>query len=236
MQPPNTGTMAIKAHSLRLPGVRHGFFTREGGVSQGIYASLNAGRGSSDAPDAVRENRSRIAASMGVVPDGLISMNQTHSADVLYVDAPTDGRPRVDALVADRPGLALGVLHADCAPVLFCDPHAGVIAGAHAGWRGAVGGVLEATLAVMAARGADRGRTLVAIGPTIGPASYEVGPEFAAPIVADLPESERFFAPSPQAGHHLFDLPGYVMLRLERAGVNNVENLALDTYPDETRF
>ncbi|MEM0907919.1 MAG: peptidoglycan editing factor PgeF [Pseudomonadota bacterium] len=236
--PPESGggVEAITAPSLCVEGVRHGFFTRQGGSSAGIYASLNAGRGSNDNPQHVGQNRAVIAAHLRLSADRLVSMHQTHSADVLVLDAPTQDRPRVDGLVTDRPGIALGVLHADCAPVLFLDADAGVIGGAHAGWRGAAGGVLEATLAAMGERGAERDRIRVAIGPTIGPNSYEVGPEFKDPIVREMAEAEACFRPSQRAGHAYFDLPAYIVLRLKSAGVGTIEDLALDTYPDEARF
>lgn len=217
-------------------GIRHGFFTRQGGVSDGIYASLNAGRGSGDAADSVARNRARIAAALAVAPDALVSMHQTHSADVLVVDGPRTDRPRVDALVTRTPGVALGVLHADCAPVLFADPQAGVVGGAHSGWRGAVGGVLEATLEAMSALGASPARVVAVIGPTIAQASYEVGPAFPDPIVAEIPEAARFFAPGARPSHHQFDLPGYIAMRLARAGVGEIDDLGLDTYRDERLF
>lgn len=226
----------IRSALLEGAGIRHGFFTREGGVSDGIYASLNAGRGSRDEAAHVAENRGRIARTLGVAPDALISMNQTHSPDVLVVDAPRTDRPRVDALVTRTKGLALGVLHADCAPVLFADGEAGVVGGAHSGWRGAVGGVLEATLAAMTALGAKSSRIVAAIGPTIAQPSYEVGPEFPAPIVAAIPEAAAFFTPSTRAAHHHFDLPGYIVMRLRRAGVEAIDDLGLDTYRDEKLF
>lgn len=226
----------IEAGSLELTGIRHGFFCRTGGVSQGIYASLNAGRGSADRGDDVDENRRRIAGHFGLSPDRLISMHQIHSADVLTVEAPPAERPRVDALVTDRPGIALGVLHADCAPVLFADAEAGVVGAAHAGWRGATGGVLEATVAAMASLGAEPGRITAVIGPTIAQASYEVGPEFPQPVIAAHPESAAFFVPAPRPGHHLFDLPGYIAMRLGKARLGKVDDLALDTYADEARF
>jgi len=227
---------AIAANGLVAPGLRHAFFTRRGGVSRGIHASLNAGLGSSDDRGHVSENRRRIAAALAIAPDQLVTMHQTHSATVLAVDAPPGARPRVDALVTDRPGLALAVLHADCAPVLLADPGAGVVAAAHAGWRGATGGILEATLAEMVARGAELPRVRAAIGPTIAQPSYEVGPEFPDPVVAAWPEAARHFRPAPRAGHHLFDLPGYIAMRLAASGVGAVEDLALDTYRDERRF
>ncbi|WMS43879.1 peptidoglycan editing factor PgeF [Acuticoccus sp. MNP-M23] len=226
----------LTAPALSSAGIRHGFFTRQGGVSSGIYASLNAGRGSADRPDDVAENRARIAGAMGVPATALVSMNQIHSADVLTLDAPPDGRPKVDGLVTTRPGIALGVLHADCAPVLFADAGNRVIGGAHAGWRGATGGILEATVDEMVAQGARRSAIVAVVGPTIGAPSYEVGPDFPAPVIDANPEAARCFAPSARPGHHMFDLPGYIVMRLSAAGVGTVENLGLDTYADPDRF
>ncbi|GAB5377687.1 MAG: peptidoglycan editing factor PgeF [Acuticoccus sp.] len=226
----------IAAASLTGAGVRHGFFGREGGVSQGIYASLNAGRGSSDTGEDVDENRRRIAAHFDLPAHNLVSMHQVHSATALVVDTPPAERPRVDALVTRTPGLALGVLHADCAPVLFADAQAGIVGAAHSGWRGATGGILEATVAAMVGLGARPARMVAVIGPTIAQASYEVGPEFPAPVIDAHPEAAGFFAPAPRQGHHLFDLPGYIAMRLTRAGIGTVEDLALDTYADERRF
>lgn len=207
-----------------LKRVRHGFFGRAGGVSGGIYATLNAGPGSRDDPDAVRENRARIAATLQVGPDRLLSLHQIHSARAVRVDGPWRGaRPEADALVTTTPGLALTALSADCAPVLMADAEAGVIGAAHAGWRGAVSGVLEACIEEMRAAGAAR--IVAAIGPCIHAQSYEVGPDFRAAFGA---EDAAFFAPG--AGDRLhFDLPGYCLMRLARAGVS-AEALPLDTY------
>ena len=232
----DTTIEAIESDALSEPGIRHGFFCRTGGVSDGIYRSLNAGRGSRDDGAAVDENRRRIAGHFGLEPDRLVSMHQVHSADALVIDAPPPERPRVDALVTDRPGLALGVLHADCAPVLFADPAARVVGAAHAGWRGATSGILEATLAAMAGLGAAPERTRAVIGPTIARSSYEVGPDFPDPILAAHPDAAACFEPAPRPTHHLFDLPGYIAMRLAKAGVGSVEDLALDTYAHETRF
>lgn len=220
-----------------LQPVRHAFFLRRGGVSQGLYESLNAGTGSADDPAAVAENRQRIARHFGRPASALVTMHQTHSADVLTVDAPPRERPKVDGLVTDRPGLVLGVLTADCAPVLFADRNAGVIGAAHAGWRGAWSGVLEATVEAMLARGARRADIAAAVGPTIAQESYEVGPEFVARFTTapGEPANARFFAPAERPGHALFDLPGYVLHRLAAAGVTAC-NLGADTYGDERRF
>ncbi|MEM8552509.1 MAG: peptidoglycan editing factor PgeF [Pseudomonadota bacterium] len=229
------GVDAITAPALAAGGIGHAFFTRRGGMSSGIYASLNVGRGSNDAPRAVAENRRRVEAHLKVPAGALVTMNQIHSPEVLTLTAPRDDRPRADALVTQVPNIALGVLHADCAPVLFCDGAAQVVGAAHAGWRGASGGVLEATVAAMEALGARRERTVAVIGPTIGPKSYEVGPEFPAPILARHPNARVCFAEG-RNGHFLFDLPGYILLRLAEAGLGDCQNLALDTYTDEARF
>src|SRR5580704_6805173 len=199
----------VQAASLAaLPGIRHGFFTRTGGVSQGIYASLNGGLGSHDAAAHVAENRARMAAALAVRPDCLLTAYQTHSADVVTVAAPwgPGTRPHADAIVTRTRGLAIGVTTADCGPVLFADPEAGVIGAAHAGWRGAFHGVLEATIEAMERCGAGRGRIVAALGPMIRQPNYEVGPEFVARFRAADAADERFFTASPRADHALFDL------------------------------
>jgi polyphenol oxidase len=218
--------------------VRHGFFTREGGVSEGLYASLNCGPGSSDAPEAVRENRRRVMAMMDLPEEALLTLYQTHSAEVITVREPWDmaGAPKADGMVTDRPGLALGILTADCAPVLLADGKAGIIGAAHAGWKGALGGVLEATVAAMEALGAKRPKIVAAIGPCIGHRNYEVGPEFPAPFLAEDAVNADYFAPAPRAGHFLFDLPGYISRKLARVGVHEVTRVPADTLRDETRF
>jgi polyphenol oxidase len=234
-------TMAamLQAASLRaLPRVRHAFFTREGGVSDGVYASLNGGAGSDDAPAKVAENRARMAATLGVAPDHLLTAYQVHSPDVVTIDRPwpPHERPRADAIVTAVPGLAIGVTTADCGPVLFADDAAGVIGVAHAGWRGAATGVLEATLATMERCGADRARISVALGPTIRQPNYEVGPEFVARFKAEDGANERFFRASSRPQHALFDLPGYIAARLAAAGIHSIEDLGHCTYADATRF
>ena len=218
--------------------IRHAFFTREGGVSGGIYASLNCGPGSSDDPVAVAENRSRAMALMELPAAALVTVHQCHSAEVAVVEAPfaAGQLPRADAMVTDRPGLALGILTADCAPVLLADRKNGVIGAAHAGWRGAVGGVLDGTLTAMERLGARRKSVVAAIGPCIGQRSYEVGPEFPAPFLAEDAENAAFFADAARPGHLLFDLPGYVARRLARLGVIDVTRVPADTVRDETRF
>lgn len=211
-----------------LAGVRHGFFGREGGVSTGIYASLNAGPGSKDAAKAVAENRRRIASAFGA--DDLISLHQVHSPRAILVDRPFDGpRPEADALVTKTPGLVITILTADCAPILFFEPDTGIVAGAHAGWKGALYGVIEATVALMQREGADRGRIRAAIGPCIHQQSYEVGPEFRDVFLSENETFDRFFAPTQEAKFH-FDLPCFVALRLGQAGITQIEIINMDTY------
>lgn len=217
----------------QLDGVRHGFFGREGGVSQGVYASLNAGPGSRDDAAHVAENRARIAEALGVAPTHLLSLHQIHSATAVRVDAPWTGdRPQADALVTTTRGLALTALSADCTPVLLADDQAGVIGAAHAGWKGALHGVLEACVTEMARAGAAPSRIVAAIGPCIRQGSYEVGPEFLDTFRKADADSLPFFRAGD--GDRLkFDLPGYCRLRLSRAGVTMVETLPLDTYSEE---
>ena len=224
--------------ALRADGVVHGFFTRAGGVSEGIYAGLNCGPGSGDDREYVRQNRRRAKAALGLEAGDLVSLHQAHTAQTVTVTRPwPDGeRPRADGMATDRPNVALGVLTADCAPVLFVDPTAGVIGAAHAGWRGAVDGVLDSTVDAMVALGANRARIVAGIGPAIGPSSYEVGPEFPERVNAGGIAADAFFQPAEREGHFLFDLPGYVRARLERAGVGQAEWIGEDTVPDETRF
>lgn len=216
--------------------IRHGFFTREGGVSAGIYQSLNCGPGSNDAPEAVAENRARCVAMLDQEPGALVTVYQIHSPDVVVVDGPWDGAPpKADAMVTTRPGLMLGILTADCAPVLLADRRGTVIAAAHAGWRGAVSGVLDNTVAKMEELGARKADIVAAIGPCIGQRSYEVGADFPAPFLAEDPGAADFFAPG-RDGHFLFDLPGYVSRRLARLGVTEVTRVPADTCRDEIRF
>lgn len=226
----------IEVLTSDLLPVRHGFFTRKGGASSGIFASLNCGPGSSDLAEAVAVNRARVAREMGVDDARLLSLHQIHSADVVTVSGPFAGdRPRADALVTATPGLALGILTADCQPVLFADSDARVVGAAHAGWRGAKAGILEAVILAMEALGADRRRIRVAIGPTIGPASYEVGPEFRDGFLIGSPATARFFAPG--AGDRwLFDLPGYSLSRLRIAGVAKAGWTGHCTLSDPARF
>lgn len=229
----------LQAPSLgKLAGIRHGFFTRTGGVSQGVYATLNGGVGSDDAPDSVAENRARMARALGVAADRLITPYQIHSPEVATVDAPwmPDNRPRADALVTRTPALAIGVSTADCGPLLFADAEARVIGAAHAGWRGAFTGVIESTVAAMEKLGADRGRIAVALGPVISQPNYEVGAEFVERFVAADAGNARFFAASDRPGHAMFDLNGYIAARVERAGIRQFEDLRLCTYADPDRF
>ena len=214
---------------------RHGFFTRKGGASSGIFAGLNCGAGSSDQAEIVAINRARVAEAMGVTPDTLLTVNQVHSPDVVTVTGPLEGRPRADAMVTATPGLALAILTADCQPVLVSDPEAGVIGAAHAGWRGALEGVLEATIDAMEALGARRDRMLAVIGPCISQAAYEVGPEFIDAFQADDPASLRYFA-NGNGDRMLFDLPGFGLHRLRSAGVGQAEWIGHCTYRDSERF
>lgn len=231
--------MKVEAPALSaLPGIRHAFFTREGGVSTGIYASLNGGQGSSDDPVHVAENRARMARQLGVEPGHLVACWQVHSPDAVLATAPwtREEAPKADAIVTATPGLAAGVSIADCGPVLFADPQARVVAAAHAGWKGAFGGVIAATVALMEEQGARRENIHAAIGPLIRQSSYEVGEEFVARFLDADKAFARFFAPADRPHHALFDLPGFIALRLKEAGVGHVEDLGLDTYSDEARF
>jgi len=230
--------MILRAALLDTPSIRHGFFTREGGVSAGIFASLNCSIGSGDDVSKVAENRRRALVELGLAPDRLVTCYQIHSADVVVVEKPWkhEDRPRADAMVTRLKDVALGILTADCAPVLFADEEAGIIAAAHAGWRGALGGVVQATVAAMERTGASRARIKAAIGPCIGFASYEVGPEFPAPFLAQSAENARFFRATSRAGHHLFDLGGYVRAQLEAAGIAQIDATGGDTAAEPAHF
>lgn len=221
-----------------VSGLRHAFFTREGGVSGGIYASLNGGVGSNDDPAHVTENRRRMAEHLGVQPSLFLTVFQIHSPDVAVATAPWDtaARPRADAMVTKIPGVAIGVTAADCGPILFADPAARVIGAAHAGWKGAFSGVLENTVAAMETLGASRGGIIAAIGPLIRQPSYEVGAEFVARFTETDKENARFFVPSSRADHAMFDLAGYIRQRLERAGILTIDDTGIDTYADERLF
>jgi hypothetical protein len=228
----------LEARGVNDPGIAHGFFGREGGVSQGIYASLNCGPGSKDDPAAVAENRRRVADALAA-NTRLVSLSQIHSAIVHTLPAwgSADGkRLEGDGMVTATPGLGLGILTADCAPVLFADPKAGVIGAAHAGWKGALGGVLEATLEAMEKLGALRMRISAAIGPAISQQNYEVGADFRDRFLELGAKHRRFFVPADREGHYRFDLPGYVAHRLTQAGTGSVETLGICTYPAESGF
>jgi hypothetical protein len=217
-----------------LAGVVHGFFTRQGGVSTGLYASLNGGQGSDDDAEAVAENRARIAAELGA--GHLVSVYQVHGDRVAPVTGPWPGaRPEADAMVTDRPGIGLAILTADCAPVLLADREAGVIGAAHAGWKGALAGVLEAVVAAMAGLGAERDRIAAAVGPTISQRAYEVGPEFLERFLDEDPELGRFFAGG-QGDRAMFDLPGFCLHRLREAGVGRAEWTGHCTFSDPGLF
>ena len=220
-----------------LPGIRHAFFTRNGGVSQGLYDSLNGGVGSNDTPEHVAENRARMAAQMGVTPETFLTLHQIHSPDTMVATGPWNGsRPRADAIVTRTEGLAIGVTTADCGPVLLVDPSARVIGAAHAGWKGALTGIVESTIDAMEKLGADRGGIVAAIGPLIRQPSYEVGPEFVERFLDADAEYARFFLPGERDGHAMFDLAGLIRLRLENAGILVIDDLGIDTYSDGRCF
>jgi YfiH family protein len=218
-----------------IPGLRHAFFSREGGVSSGIYQGLNGGIGSSDDPANVIENRRRMAEQMAVTPQHFLSVHQIHSPDAVVATGPwpSETRPRADAIVTRTVGLAISVTTADCGPILFADPAARVIGAAHAGWRGALTGVVESTIDAMEKLGADRGSMVVAIGPLIRQNSYEVGGEFVERFVDADAGNASFFIPSARSGHSMFDLAGFIRMRLERAGVLMIDDIGVDTYSDE---
>jgi polyphenol oxidase len=221
-----------------IPGLRHAFFTREGGVSGGFYASLNGGIGSNDDPAHVAENRRRMANQIGVAPEHLLSVHQTHSPDVVVATGPWPGasRPRADAIVTRTEGLAIGATAADCGPILLADPKARVIGAAHAGWKGALTGILESTVDAMEKLGAERSGIVAAIGPLIRRHSYEVGHEFVERFMQADAENALFFLPAAREGHAMFDLAGLIRMRLENAGVLMIDDTGLDTYSDERFF
>jgi YfiH family protein len=218
-----------------IPGLRHAFFTRDGGVSGGIYASLNGGIGSRDDPAHVAENRRRMAEQLGVGPRHFLSVHQTHSSDVVVASGPWPGpsRPMADAIVTRTEGLAIGASAADCGPILLVDPSARVIGAAHAGWKGALTGIVESTVEAMEKLGAERSGIVAAIGPLIRQHSYEVGGEFVERFVDAEAENALFFIPSTRERHAMFDLAGYIRMRLENAGVLMIDDTGLDTYSDE---
>lgn len=228
--------MKLSAPGLDAAGVRHGFFTRQGGVSTGLYASLNCGPGSRDAPENVAQNRVRVAELLGVDASRLLTPFQKHGAETVVAEKPWKAPPEADATVTSKPGLAIGILTADCAPVLFCDAKAGVIGAAHAGWRGALSGIVEATVKAMEGLGARPERIVAAIGPAISQKAYEVSAEFVEQFVAEEPASASFFLTDEGSGEPHFDLVRYVGARLERAGVGAVADLGICTYCEETRL
>ncbi len=218
--------------------VAHGFFTRSGGVSTGIFEGLNIGIGSADDPEAVRRNRAAAMVALGLTPDALNTLYQVHSADVVEVARPLDpdALPKADGMVTSVPGLALGIATADCAPVLFADPGAGIVGACHAGWKGALGGVVETTVLAMEKLGADRARIAAVLGPCIHQQSYEVGPEFRVAFLDLSSDFERFFVPSSRDGHFQFDLPGFVLGRMEASEIAAIGHVSEDTYADPARF
>jgi polyphenol oxidase len=218
-----------------IPGLRHAFFTRDGGVSGGIYGSLNGGLGSDDDPSHVAENRRRMAEAMDVSPERFLSVWQIHSPDAVAVSGPWDGaaRPRADAMVTRTEGLAIGVTAADCGPILLVDPNARVIGAAHAGWKGALTGIVESTVAAMETLGAERSGIVAAIGPLIRQHSYEVGSEFVERFMEADAEHALFFIPAARENHAMFDLAGFIRMRLENAGVLMIDDIGVDTYSDE---
>jgi polyphenol oxidase len=218
-----------------IPGLRHAFFTRDGGVSDGIYAGLNGGLGSNDDPRNVVENRRRMAEQMGVAPDHFLNVHQVHSPDAVVATGPWQGasRPRADAIVTRTEGIAISVTAADCGPILLVDPNARVIGAAHAGWKGALTGILESTIDAMERLGAERGGMVAAIGPLIRQHSYEVGGEFVERFIDAEAGNAAFFLPSAREGHSMFDLAGFIRMRLENAGVLMIDDIGADTYSDE---
>lgn len=219
-----------------LAPVPHGFFGRGGGASSGVFEGLNCGAGSSDQAEAVRINRGRVAEALDLAAEALVTIHQTHSADVVTVERPHDGAAaKADAMVTATPGLGLGILTADCQPVLFADTRAGVIGAAHAGWKGALAGILEATVEAMMALGAERSRIAAVIGPTISQRAYEVGPEFFDTFLDADPASARFFAGG-EGDRMQFDLPAYGLHRLREAGVGSANWTRHCTYSDPGRF
>jgi polyphenol oxidase len=226
------------ARLARLEGIRHAFFTRAGGVSGGVYASLNAGVGSNDDPGHVAENRARMAAALGVAPERFLTCYQIHSPDVVVATAPWNGgaRPRADAVVTTVPQLAIGVSTADCGPVLLADAQAGVIGAAHAGWRGALGGVTDATIAAMEKLGAARQNIVAALGPMIRQNNYETGADLRDRFVAADSANSRFFRAAGREEHFMFDLASYVTARLAAAGIGAIEDLGACTYADAEKF
>lgn len=228
----------IESEHLISDGIAHGFFTRGGGHSTGIFASLNCGLGSGDDPDLVKMNRDVVARAIGAAEGHVVTAHQVHSADVVEVTEiwPPEGRPKVDGLVCRTKGIGLGVLTADCGPVMFADAAAGVIGCCHAGWKGALAGVTDATVSAMVELGAARENIVAVLGPTISQIAYEVGPEFPKPFLEKSSAHGVFFIPSTKDGHFMFDLPAYLRGRMKGLGLKSVHDLALCTYSDEARF
>ena len=226
----------ITTSALNFSGISHGFFTREGGHSMGIFASLNCGLGSGDEVSLVQKNRSQVAAEIGVSTENLISGYQVHGVHVAVVTQPLAQRPQADALVSNTPGVALGVLTADCGPILFADPRAKVVGACHAGWRGALAGVTDRTVEAMEGIGARRENIVAVLGPTISHRAYEVGPDFPKPFRDQGKSNSRYFTSSLRDGHYMFDLPAYLVDRLKAFGVVEVQDVGLCTYGDERRF
>lgn len=218
--------------------LKHAFFTREDGISSGVFSGLNCGYGSGDETANVDKNRDIAMAKLGLGRDQLNTLYQIHSTEVAVADRQwsLQNRPKADGLVANRPGIAIGIMTADCTPVLFADPKAGVIGAAHAGWKGAIGGVLPNTVQKMEDLGADRAHIIAVVGPCIHQASYEVGPEFRAQFIKENLTNDRYFVPSSKAGHALFDLPQFVLDKLANLGLSAVQNASVDTYVNETQF
>lgn len=228
----------LHSELLEHPNIRHGFFTRTGGISRGIYTSLNCGPGSGDNPDHITENRRRVAERLAGHAVPLCSLYQVHGSDVVSVTEPWDNqsRPKADAMVTDRPGIALGILTADCTPILFSDPEAGVVGAAHAGWKGAFGGIVSSTVAAMEDLGARRDRIKAVIGPTIAKPSYEVSAEFRNAFLTYNLNYEKYFDVTREGSHAQFDLPQFVSDRLQEEGIAAIADLKLDTYSDSRQF
>lgn len=222
----------------KLSHIAHGFFTRANGVSQGIYRGLNCGAGSDDKPEHVAENRKRVADNLQLTPGNLLSLHQIHSPQTIYVSQPwaLGKGPKADAMVTDQPGIGLGILTADCTPVLLADAERPIIGAAHAGWKGAVGGILESVVAEMETRGAHRPSIIATIGPTISQSNYEVGQDFKEQFLTQNPDSQKWFKPGQKEAHFQFDLPGFVCDRLAQLNIGTIQNMELCTYADEKRF
>jgi YfiH family protein len=228
--------MIIQSENLKSDLISHAFFTKQGGVSTGLYASLNCGAGSDDDPEAVLQNKQRVCAKLGIPK--LKTLYQVHSSQVVVVDENTDitAREQADAMVSNTPGIALGILTADCVPILFADPVNKVIGAAHSGWKGTLGNIAQNVIAKMISLGAERATISVAVGPAIQQASYEVGPEFPIPFMATNEAYKKYFKPSLKSGHHMFDLTGLVRDQIAALEIKNVELMAQDTYTDEHSF